>query len=229
MAFLERVSPALEQVDSSSGAIGTAVNRAIDQLVSIIARAEVDKKTRRGWLERLSEALQADQIPYIERLGDSWGDLCATQEIASDQADAFIDITRKVLAPDRTAGAFHSGASACLSALHKAERYEDLVEIAAGEHLIWAYRRWAVKALAAQGRKAEALRLVESSRGAWSSDLEIDRLGEEILRGPRLRGERDHVRGRGGASRTPLADPGVRLRDHFGRCLGRVRCGHWSR
>jgi uncharacterized protein YegL len=30
--FLERVSPAIEQVDGSSGAIGTAVNRAIDAL-----------------------------------------------------------------------------------------------------------------------------------------------------------------------------------------------------
>lgn len=181
VAFLERVSPALEQVDSSSGAIGTAVNRAIDQLVSIIARAEVDEKTRRGWLERLFEALQADRIPYIERLGDFWGDLCATKEIASGQADALIGITRRVLAPDRPAGAFFSGASACLSALHKAERYEELVEIAAGEHLIWAYRRWAVEALAAQGRKVDALRLVESSRGALSSDLEVDRFGEEIL------------------------------------------------
>src|SRR5216117_44544 len=35
--FLERVSPALEQVDSSSGAIGTAVNRAIAEFVPVIA------------------------------------------------------------------------------------------------------------------------------------------------------------------------------------------------
>ncbi len=37
--FLEKVSPALEQVDSSSGAIGTAINHAIEELVSIIATA----------------------------------------------------------------------------------------------------------------------------------------------------------------------------------------------
>jgi hypothetical protein len=181
VAFLERVSPALEQADSSSGAIGTAVNRAIDELVPIIARVAVDEETRRGWLERLFDALQADQIPYIERLGDSWGDLCATKEIASDQVDALIGITRRMLAPGRTAGAFFSGTSACLSALYRAERYEELVEIAGGEHVFWAYKRWAVEALSAQGQKAEALRLAESSRGPWSSDLEIDRLGEEIL------------------------------------------------
>ncbi len=33
--FFEKVSPALEQVDSSSGAIGTAVNNAIDALGSL--------------------------------------------------------------------------------------------------------------------------------------------------------------------------------------------------
>jgi hypothetical protein len=181
VVFLESVSPALEQVDSSSGAIGTAVNRAIDQLVPIIAEAPLDDAQRRAWLERLFDALQADQIPYIERLGDSWGELCVTQVIASEQADELLDITRRVLAPDRRPGEFFAGTSACLSALYQAERYEELVEIAGGEHVLWDYRSWAVRALAAQGRRADALRLAESSRGPWSSDLEIDRLGEEIL------------------------------------------------
>lgn len=39
MTFLERVSPALEQVDSSSGAIGTAVDRGIAELAPIVAEA----------------------------------------------------------------------------------------------------------------------------------------------------------------------------------------------
>jgi len=39
MLFLEKVSPALAHVDGSSGAIGTAVNNAIDILASIIAVA----------------------------------------------------------------------------------------------------------------------------------------------------------------------------------------------
>lgn len=181
VAFLERISPALEQVDSSSGAIGTAVNRAIDQLVSIIAQAPVDDKERRGWLERLFVALQTDQMPYIDHLGDFWGDLCTTKDIASEQADELLGMTRRVLAPVRRPGEYFSGTSACLSALFKAERYRELVEIASGEHVLWAYKRWAVEALAAQGAKAEAIRLAESSRGPWSSDLEIDRLGEETL------------------------------------------------
>jgi hypothetical protein len=61
--FLERVSPALAHVDGSSGAIGTAVNRAIEELVAILAEAPADGATREAWLERLYDALVADQIP----------------------------------------------------------------------------------------------------------------------------------------------------------------------
>jgi hypothetical protein len=73
--FLERVSPAIERVDSSSGAIGTAVNRAIGELVPIIAGASADARTRDAWLERLWEAHANDDIPYIEWLADHWGEL----------------------------------------------------------------------------------------------------------------------------------------------------------
>jgi hypothetical protein len=40
--FLEKVSPALEHVHSSSGAIGNAINRAIEELVPVIATARAD-------------------------------------------------------------------------------------------------------------------------------------------------------------------------------------------
>jgi len=40
--FLEKVSAALERVDSSSGALGKAVNHAIEELVSIVANAPVE-------------------------------------------------------------------------------------------------------------------------------------------------------------------------------------------
>ena len=51
LLFLEKVSPALEHVDSSSGAIGTAVNHAIEELVPIIAKAPADLERRAKWLE----------------------------------------------------------------------------------------------------------------------------------------------------------------------------------
>lgn len=70
VTFIERLSPALENVDSSSGAIGTAVNKAIAELVPIIGAAPADETTRAAWLERLFDAHGADQIPYTERLAD---------------------------------------------------------------------------------------------------------------------------------------------------------------
>ena len=47
MKLLEKLSPALEQVDSSSGALGAAVNAAIEVLVPLIAKADVDARTRK--------------------------------------------------------------------------------------------------------------------------------------------------------------------------------------
>ncbi len=94
VAFLERVSSALENVDSSSGAIGTAVNNAIAELMRIVAEAPADPGTRDSWLERLWAAYEADRIPYIESLGDRWGELCASPEVASEWADRLIDTVR---------------------------------------------------------------------------------------------------------------------------------------
>jgi hypothetical protein len=63
--FLEKLSPAIGQVDSSSGAIGTLVNRAIDILVPLIIKAPVAPAIRQQWLERLWEALQEENNSYI--------------------------------------------------------------------------------------------------------------------------------------------------------------------
>ena len=70
--LIERLSPALEHVDSSSGAVGSAVNGAIATLVPIISSANVPISRREKWLERLYEVHAADQVPYIEILADCW-------------------------------------------------------------------------------------------------------------------------------------------------------------
>lgn len=178
--FLERVSAALEHVDSSSGAVGNAVNRAVDELAAIVASASADGATRDAWLERLWEAHANDAIPYIERLGEHWGDLCASKETASAWADRLVGITRIALSPDPKVRGFFQGTTACLTALYRAERYEEIVDILETERF-WAYKRWAVKALAALGRKAEAIRMAEGARGPWTSDGDVDALCEEIL------------------------------------------------
>jgi hypothetical protein len=178
--FLERISPALERVDSSSGAIGTAVNNALRTLVPVIAGTPADPKARESWLERLWAAHEADQMPYIEQLADYWGDLCASKEVASAWADDLVGTTRMALSPDRSLRGHFHGTTACLSALFRAERYEEVVDIVQGE-CIWPYKRWGVKALAAMGKRAEALGYAESCRGRWTPDHDVDALCEEIL------------------------------------------------
>ncbi len=144
---------------ASSGAIGSAVNRAIEELVAIVAAAPADVKTREGWLQRLSEARAADEIPYIELLADFWGELCVTKETASRWANREIGITRHALSPDpKMRGPLPRDDQRALAALYRAERYDELVELLEPEKF-WSYKRWAVKALAAMGEKADAIRL----------------------------------------------------------------------
>ncbi len=180
VALLERLSPALENVDSSSGAIGTAVNHTIAELVPVIIAAPTDANTRAAWLERLFEAHSADQIPYIERLADYWGELCGRPEVASAWAERLIGITRLALSPDKTVRGYFHGTSACLSALFAARRYDELIDLVHGD-IFWPYKLWAVKAMVAQGRHTEAIAFAESCRNPWASDRDIDGLCEGIL------------------------------------------------
>jgi hypothetical protein len=180
--FLERVSPALEHVDSSSGAIGTAVNHAIEALVAIIASAAADATTRAGWLERLWEAHAHDEIPYIERLGDFWGELCVSPELASAWADRLVGIVTMALSPDPQVRGFFHGTTACLSALFRAGRFEEIFALVDRDRLsFWPYREWGVRALAALGRPDEAIAYAEASRGVHVSPVAIAAAGEEIL------------------------------------------------
>jgi hypothetical protein len=159
-------------VRRSKGAIGA--------LVPIIAGATNDEAIRGRWLDRLWRALEEDEIPYIESLGESWGDLCGSEATASAWADRLLDGTGYAL--DRNAGEFRYfvGTAPCLSALFHAGRYPELIELV-GECKFWPYRRWAADALIAPGRKSEALRAAESCRSGFGPEPRIDRYCEELL------------------------------------------------
>lgn len=66
----------------------------------------------------------------------------------------------------------------CLSALFTAGRDDELIELVQTD-VLWSYKRWAVKAMAAQGRGAEAIAYAERCRRPWASDYDIDRLCEQ--------------------------------------------------
>jgi hypothetical protein len=201
--FLERVSPALEHVDSSSGALGTAVNRAVEALVPIIATAPITQRRRAALLERLFEALQDDDPPYIETLAEHWGELCASPALASKWADDLMGIVRLSWSPDPKLRGYFKGTSACLSALLAAGRHQELLDLLeAAPHAWWHYRRYGVMALVAMGHKAQALRYAEASRSRYDPDGPIDRACEEILLSSGLVEEAYQRYGRKGALRS---------------------------
>ena len=180
--FLERVSPALEHVDGSSGAIGTAVNHAVEELVTIIARAPAGAKAREAWLERLWDAHANDAIPYIERLGDFWGDLCVSPETASAWADRLVPIVEMAWSPDPERRGFFHGTMACFSALLRAGRHEEILALLEKDQVPWwPYRQWGARALAALGRPDEAIAYAEASRGINDSPVAIAIACEAIL------------------------------------------------
>ena len=178
--FLEKIAPAIEQVDSSSGAIGTMVNRAIDTLVPIIAKAARAPSIRQQWLQRLWQALQDDNVPYIEGLGDYWGELCADAECASQWADEF----RPLEQVSQASGYAHfKGSSAYLSSLHAANRHEELLATLEKPYFSgWWYRQWGVRALLAMDRKADALRYAEDSKQIINTPISaVAKVCEDIL------------------------------------------------
>ncbi len=180
--LLEKLSPALEQVDSSSGAIGNAVNSAISDLVPIIANAPADDNLRGKWLERLWKAVEADDMPYLELLPEYWGALCHSPELASQWADRSVSMVREIWSQgQRVRGSFKK-TSACLSALFRAGRYREVMELLdLMPHKFWHYRKWGVKALVATGKSKEAIHYAEDSRGLNEPDSQISEACEEIL------------------------------------------------
>lgn len=182
VTLLEKLSPALEQVDSSSGALGSAVNKAIETLVPIIAKADVEARVRQRWLERLWQALQDDEIPYIESLGEHWGELCVTPEMALVWVDEFMPLVEHVWGSRSAGHGFFKGTSACLASLYAGGRHDQLLLLLERAPFKWWHdRQWGVKALAAMGKKAEAVRYAEQSRGLNDPGWQIAEACEAIL------------------------------------------------
>ena len=181
--LLEKLSPALCQIDSSSGALGNATFATVQELAPLISHATVSTKVRQKWLHRRVDAIQEDDPPYIESLGDHWGDLCATKELASAWADQLLPTLKNVLR-ERKRGtyAFFSGATLCYSALFKAERHDQLLELLDMDpRPIWPYLVWGAKVLATRGQIDEAVAYLRERAGSTTSETSIARFAEEEL------------------------------------------------
>lgn len=164
--FLQKLVPAIEQVDSSSGAIGSTVYRAIEVLVPIISKAQVEHTQRQKWLEQLWQAISDDGISYIESLSNHWGELCVEPNIAQQWIDDLLPFVERAWQPNVSGYGYFNGTSACLSCMLAVGQYEQLLTLLdKAPHKHWHDRQWGVKALVALGRKAEAIRYAEACRG----------------------------------------------------------------
>ena len=94
VSLMERIWPAFQDIDTSSGALGGAVYRAQDELMPILIEAPADRRTRDKWLDRLWQAIEDDGVDYLSLVGGRWGELCGSREVASYWADRFLGLLR---------------------------------------------------------------------------------------------------------------------------------------
>jgi len=181
--LLEKLSPAINQIDSSSGALGNATNGVVEKLVPLISAAPVPRRVREKWLERLLEAIQEDDPPYIESLGEHWGVLCGDPALASQWADQLLPLVQLVMA-DRKKGnyAYASAGTLCYSALFHAGRFDDLLAVLALDPKpYWHDQQWAARAMAARGDVDGAINLMEGLRSRHAPDMAISAVAEQLL------------------------------------------------
>ena len=186
---IERMHEALTEIravarqDPATAADGAVLFLEKLSLAPLIATAPVGIATRQRWLDRLFEAIQDDDPPYIEHLGDHWGELCAAPELASAWADQLLPTQRSVLR-ERKRGtyAFFSGTTLCYSALFKAGRHDELLELLALDpRPIWPYLIWGARVLEARGQVDEAIAYVREHAGSTTSLETIARFAEDAL------------------------------------------------
>lgn len=181
--LMEKLWPALEHVDSSSGVLGTTVFDAMDVLVDIVVQAPVDKKTRDRWLDRLWDAFNNDGVGFLDQLGERWGEVCGSTEVASRWADELMTPVYHSWDETRQGTfSYFNGAMACLSCLLRSGRYQELLDLLENApHISWDYRKYGVQALIALGKKGEALKYAKKSCGLNDSQMVIEKACEEIL------------------------------------------------
>ena len=76
--LMERLWPALQGIDSSSGALGNATNRTVHELIEILLAAPVEGAHLERRLDRLWTAIEEDGVDFLSQVRDRWGELCRT-------------------------------------------------------------------------------------------------------------------------------------------------------
>lgn len=186
VALAERIWPAFEHIDTSTGALGTAVYRKLTDLVQVLIAAPAPEPVRAKWLERLRIAIEEDGVQYLQPISDRFGEIAVYRNLQNMHADRDLDMIRSAWA-DHSSFAFVATATLTLSCLLEAERYEELTELVGlQKSRFWSDDRFVAEALLRQGREEEALTyaeaLLQGDRRPWGH-AEIAQFCERILVG----------------------------------------------
>ncbi|HQT89726.1 MAG TPA: hypothetical protein PK677_14460 [Acidiphilium sp.] len=180
----ERIWPSLQGIDSSSGALGSAVARTLDELIPILIAAPATPATRGKWLSRLFQAVQEDGVDYLSPLEERWGEIAQYPELMDEYATLLIGMLRLAWA-DHATFSHVTGTSICLSCLLELGRYEELQELLSiYQSKFWPWHRFGAEALLRQGLWEGAIAYAEAARGKTNSnfyDLAVDWFCEAIL------------------------------------------------
>ena len=182
--LMERIWPAFQDIDTSSGALGTAVARTLSELIPILAGAPADHATRSKWLERLFEAVQNDGVEYLRPAEERWGEIAHYPDLINKYADRLIEMVRRAWS-DHQSFQYVTGTSICLSCLLEAGRYDELQELLATRRTkFWSWHRFGAEALVRQGLWEGAIAFAEGVRDTSNSRFEdnsIDLFCEDLL------------------------------------------------
>jgi hypothetical protein len=182
VSLMERLWPALEDIDTSTGALGGVIHRTLDELIPILISAPADVKMRRAWLERLYQAVMDDGVQYLSPVEDRWGEIAVYPEFMAEYAERLRALIRRVWV-DELPGGHVIGTAICLSCLLEAGRYGDLIELLACARMKWWYwHRFGAEALARQGAWDATIAYADGCRTAEGyDDRQIDRYCEDVL------------------------------------------------
>jgi hypothetical protein len=185
VSLMERIWPAFQDIDTSSGALGTAVAGTLEQLIPVLVEAPADHAVRAKWLERLFDAVQEDGVQYLAPVEEKWGEIARYPDLINAFADRLLPVLRRAWA-DQERFSYVTGTAIGLSCLLEAGRYAELQDLLATQRMrFWSWHRFGAEALLRQGFCEAAIAYAETSRdptGGRYEDRVIDRFCEGVLR-----------------------------------------------
>jgi hypothetical protein len=184
VSLAERIWPSLQGIDSSSGALGSAVFRTLDDLIPILIAAPATPAIRGKWLSRLFEAIQDDGVDYLSPIEERWGEIAQYPELMDEYSNLTIGMIRRAWA-DHETFSHVAGTSICLSCLLELGRYDDLQELLGIRRVkFWPYHRYGAEALVRQGLWEGVIVFAEAARSQTNPgfyETAIDRFCEAVL------------------------------------------------